>query len=720
MLRIPRFTKGEDKEYEIGSEDNTPDKNTDMFCTSIDDPPQTKLYSKLLYPQKFFRALCIKKEKDKNLPRSSNNCPFQKKFETMIALNNNVLCLNLHGVTHHDLLLDSTNATVCIHICDEQTGTYLPISKVPHRSKVKNSFQTDQIPYSRGRHNSGNDMVPLHFTCDSNEEITIPMYFKHILNSSTIILFEISDPNEATFHESVERTDHCGNSSMWAFLKPVSKNGDITIGYKLLESAEVSDDMKCSSISKKCQLQLYQYQNISWMLKRQAKREGFLNSDVPFVFLQYRYTKLNPVYSSFDVSVGPSCPPPCDENCNNQPSKKDKIDQRDCVPREKLDHQVNIHTDSIWSNEKIKSRMRLPDEACLTPEDLVFSILDIGNAIVTTMTFSNNGKFIAVVTWEKDLASILIYELAAGKRIITITHAHRDAITYLQFNHDDSLLGSSSKDGTIKIRCFINIINVDQEKRMNNIMQKSVEDRDKNCKNLYGISETTILNDPSIYTANVLCFPSLFFPSKFDFLPIVKDYDLEEKESAPSFLVSGSHRNDVTLWDYKHEINLGFLNGKIHHMAPITAISVDDEKGIIYTGDSCGFVLFWRPQKGYRHVRKGSDFVLIRQLNGYNEFSGKEISNISTNRTRNQLVISTNGGHHQLFLYDISSHRLVPDFFQSLDKTRNYNECGDFVQTSTLSPDDHFVVAGTTDGAIYYWDALLTGTRTKVCTEKKF
>ena len=83
------------------------------------------------------------------------------------------------------------------------------------------------------------------------------------------------------------------------------------------------------------------------------------------------------------------------------------------------------------------------------------------------------------------------------------------------------------------------------------------------------------------------------------------------------------------------------------------------------------------------------------------------------------MVISTNGGHHQLFLYDISSHRLVPDFFQSLDKTRNYNECGDFVQTSTLSPDDHFVVAGTTDGAIYYWDALLTGTRTKVCTEKK-
>ena len=719
MLRRPRYTKVEETEYENDCRDKTPETTTDIQYTSNKATPQNKVNSKLAYPQKFFRSLWIKNEKNRNLPRSSNNCPFQKKFETLIELNNNVLCLYLHGVTHHDLLFNSTNVNVSIHVCDEQTGKYLPISKVPHRSEVKNSFHMEQILYS-GEHNVDDGMMPLHFICDKNEEIIIPIYFKEIINASTIILFEVFDLNEATFLQSTERVCHRKTPSFWAFLKPVSKNGDINIGFKFLDSAEVSADMQHSSTSKKCQLQLFQYQIISWMLRRQAKRDGFLSSDVPFVFLQYRYTQLTPVNSSLNISIGPSSPPHCDENCNNQPSKKDMIGQRGSLPREKLGHQQNIQTDSIWMDEKVKSRMRLPDEACLTPEELIFSILDIGNAIVNAMAFSNDGKFIAVATWEHDWANILIYELARGKRIITITHSHHDIITYLQFNRDDSFLGSSSKDGKIKIWSFVKILSVDQEKRMNNVQRNSEEDSETYCKNMYEITGTTVVNDTDIYTVNVLVFPSLFFPSRFHFLPTVEVYDLEKKTAASSFLVSGSHRNDITLWNYEEEQNLGFLSGNIHHTAPITAISVDDEKGIIYTGDSCGFVLFWRPQKGYHQVRKGSDFVLIRQLNGYKEFSGKEISNISTNRTSNQLIISTKGGHHELFLYDISSNRLALDFFNSLDKIRNYDEIGDFVQTSALSPDGHFVVAGTTDGAIYYWDALVTGSKTKVCTDNFF
>ena len=295
------------------------------------------------------------------------------------------------------------------------------------------------------------------------EEIIIIEEYKRFLGPSSILLLEVMDCDPSAFKLRFRSSDNiivsrsCRDNARpvaWAFLKPFSRSGHFNVGLREKKGDESNDDSKKNirRTKRKCKLQLYRYQNDTWLVRERAKQLGlFIPDRVPQVFLQYLRKNKYPLDSSIAISVSPT-------NFQNKDCGQSSQGQIKCDGEGK-EKPIGEYLDEITTNTSVNHmkdygrKTRMSQEACLIP-DVLLHRLDIGGMGASSLAFSNSGNFLAVAS-AKYMASLgyplMIFDTNTGKRINSFMQMHHDTIVDLEWSILDTFLGSASVDGTIKI-----------------------------------------------------------------------------------------------------------------------------------------------------------------------------------------------------------------------------------------------------------------------------
>ena len=560
-----------------------------------------------------------------------------------------------------------------IHICNESTGKCITHHAKENRTEAHDcpsattSPASQQSPFRASRNGEAFKW---------NETLSIKLEYERILNPSIVVLFEVVDCGKVA--PSKEEIDECSNSVMWAFLKPISRSGKMTVGYRedMNCSPEGEGESACKSeskeekvVTKKCRLQLFKWQDESWFIRRQKDSLGISLSLVPKVFFQYLRRKQITVESSLIVSVGPElCLSPA-----RSPSRFPVMRSED--EETKTEHQgekeVGTEPKSI-PIDYIRPFKRVANAECIIPDNLLFRFNDSG---VAALSFSHSGDQLAVALKSNKLN---VYNLRKGDNMYDSYYRNQGDILHIAWSMDDSFIACTSLDCTISVFFVANSM-----QEGNNIK----------CLNILHV-------EPPAQ------------PTKLIFHPLSIKVPV---------IVTGLNNGSVSLWNFSGDFSrLEVLAGIQCHTKAVNAVVSDLSNGRIYTGDDEGHIVIWKPTKG--NPLHGVDFEVLIQLDGLREIGGKPILNLSLNpgclssisimqrKRSNQLLITVQDNQNNLFVYDLTTSYELSKFCIQADAETT--EC--VFSVANFSPDGRYVIGGTKDGRVIVMSA--SGIRKKVST----
>ena len=326
------------------------------------------------------------------------------------------------------------NPFIRIHICNEESGRYVTAVKKEHTPYTPKIFGKKKVfVESRGYTALSGVMEPKKVQeTDSNEQdhifiwedqIVINASYKtHILDKSTIFLFEVLDAGNTNQVPSPEVDD--GSSCIaWGFLKPIGRQGRCNVG-------ESQNEMR------RCRLQLFKYQINSMLIRHQARHmDLWPDLNVPKIFLQYLRRKHIPLESSLYIKVGPT---QLDDTQEETPTDYNKLEEG----KSQENSISGTLRDPIL---EVKRFSRLPDEKCLIPDSLLHK-LEIAGSVI--LKFSHSGDYLAIAS---KTYRFYIYDVERGKAIFTSSQCHGEEIVFLDWCYNDIHIFSAGLDGTIVI-----------------------------------------------------------------------------------------------------------------------------------------------------------------------------------------------------------------------------------------------------------------------------
>ncbi len=577
------------------------------------------------------------------------------------------------------------NPFVCVHLCSEKTGQYLPIhSNSDCESTPRLVGMKQMFPQC-----FGHTAEPREVQIKDNEEdvtfvweerIIINGNYKDMLDESSLFLFEILDLGQnqtETLNKNgigSNTIDSCLDSYhrvAWGFLKAFGKDGRCNVGVR-------SNEMG------RCNIQLYRYQSNSFCVRHQARvMDLWSQTNVPRVFLQYlRWSNL-PVHPSLHIAVGPvpmngakrqeSKEPICSDD---EGSEQEKI-MKNCEVSSKL---ISSQDDS---NGKKHPFFRQAEDSCLLPDKL---IRKVHNTCAVKLKFSHCGNYLAIASI---LHSIYIYDVHEGL-LIYRSSFHDDEVTAIDWSYDNFQLCSASRDGTVAIHQFDNILH---DVAMN--------------RNMY-------LN----YVPKVVLPLTPSFPISLAFVPLrppsgTADNSLKDENNpsnfVPSFLVSANGIS-LKIWDTSSGEMKGEISEKMdHHLSSITALSRDEVNGRIFSGDESGCIIIWKKSEGITTLESltGNSYTILRRINFLRDNTlakGIQTLHCHTNTIIDKkkiLLVTTKCKKNErsnLFSFEFSTQTLEPFCFETKMRAVSFSE-------AIHSPCGNFVVGSTHDGMVQFMES---------------
>lgn len=545
------------------------------------------------------------------------------------------------------------HAFVYIHICNED-GRYVStmIEEIPlplHMNSQQCSL-TRVFDESRGYTSANNNTQrsnTTHLPFSWGQHIVMNISYRHVLNASTVILFEVLDAKSST--------DLKDNKQIaWGFLKPFSQSKECNVGEKL-------------NNSRTCRLQLFKYQYDSPIVRHQAKKMDLLpnSKHIPQVFLQYlRLNRLH-IDQTLYVKIGPTKLDPIEEKVHG--------DDNDDSLRNKGDNKNIISFDSFSpTSPKRKLLMRNDNEKCLLP-DIVHKL----NGGSETLEFSASGDYLAVAS-----NKTYIYDVEST-HIVAMSQFHSSHINSLVWSDNDMFLASSSNDGTIAILCQV-------ATKLNT-----------HC------GEDTQVIFPNV----VFSIPPPSIPCCLAFVSAMGSGN-HDSISSRSVLISACD-NSLKLWNIQDETCVGELGGEEQHFARVTAITKELSSSRVYSGDSIGDIIVWKPRESsnLNFSITGNDFVVLHRIGGMRSFGGRAISNLDFNASgqRRLLITTKNEWDGNLFIYDFDCQLAMPVCSESNMNRHSFSK-------AVFSPDGKLVVGGTIDGKIMFLNSAGIMKRVRNCS----
>jgi len=191
-------------------------------------------------------------------------------------------------------------------------------------------------------------------------------------------------------------------------------------------------------------LPLFQYRRISTLMKSKVSTQGIDLNKVPNVYLQYLCLRYLNHHSHLTLKI--SCGLSSTEIVNSACS--DKGEDKNCSL---MSSQIVSQVEDD-SKRPLFQYHRRPDEMCIIPTKY-FLTLDVGNNGCNNLKFSNNGRYIAVVSssTNQSIFSLVIFVIETGIKVSEVFGAHHDSVNSLDWSENDEYLLSCSSDGTAKV-----------------------------------------------------------------------------------------------------------------------------------------------------------------------------------------------------------------------------------------------------------------------------
>ena len=182
------------------------------------------------------------------------------------------------------------------------------------------------------------------------------------------------------------------NPLAWAFLRPISRSGNIHIGMRQSEientTSNIPDNLTNGPEMKKCRLQLYKYQrHFVGTHKAIVGKSMFTNNKsgtvLPNVFDQYKRKNRKSIELSITINIGPTTLPTIvhsmktDSNMSSQVSSINKESNRITTQDMTTNEDDCIKTKIVTYHWRY--RTRASNQKCIIPEKLLHRYCPNGN-----------------------------------------------------------------------------------------------------------------------------------------------------------------------------------------------------------------------------------------------------------------------------------------------------------------------------------------------------
>jgi len=528
-------------------------------------------------------------------------------------------------------------------------------------------------------------------------------------------------------------------------------------------------------VYKAMNVQLYEYQDSNLICYAQMRQKDFFkptstegaeetvhfNTSVPDVYYQWRrvnYKKLFPANVTISCHIGPKRLPnfgalqESDDKSDNGDGDEDLLpelnasvvhDDNDAINTSHNENDVlqnQVESAQAIKLRKIRAavlkRTRTSKEPCLVPTKLL-SRLDVGPAGAFFVSFSHCGHILACcvpttvtmptafsstsVTSHPDLDAYTMrfFDVDRGVEIHCMSIAHDGVIYSLQWDMSDTMLLTTSSDGTSKCWDVKNLMKM-HEKRKNEAKRASLLMLTPTGKNGDGFEEAE--------TANIkMLFSCIHVPPVFVYSGVFADTTVNQRSVQTNVrTITGGHDGHIRVWDnqalvgYLSVTNVEGSTGVVNdnqpsaHPGKITALVIDERTKYLVSSDSDGLVLVWKyyfsahgsPRTGsssgedrawYRVLRKlrtelcSSPITTVTSLALTHNVGGQPQPGASTasGAPPSQLMVLSPPG--QLVSFNMSNFRPTTSFPGCRTSPLEFHRC-------TLSPDGRFVCACVFEG----------------------
>lgn len=535
-------------------------------------------------------------------------------------------------------------------------------------------------------------------------------------------------------------------------------------------------------VYKAVNIQLHEYQDNNLICYAQARQKDFfkpvstegaeetvhVNTNIPEVYYQWRrvnHKKLFPTNVTISCHVGPKRLPNFSAlQPNNDDAKSDQGDEDDDLLPELNASVVHDDNDALNTshneNENMQNqvesaaavklrkirgavmkRTRTAKEPCLVPTKLL-SRLDVGPEGAFLVSFSHCGHILATcvpstVTMSTAFSStsmtshpdqnaytIRFFDVDRGVEIHCLSIAHDGVIYSLQWDYSDSMVLTSSSDGTSKCWDVKSLMKMHLQ-RKNEAKRASMMMLTPSAKSNDGGSEDT-------ETASVKrMFSCVHVPPVYVYSCVFSDNKIQAR-NAPTNIrtLTGSHDGHIRVWDNQSLVgylsitnvassDTGIVNDNQPpvHPGKITALVIDERTKYLVSSDSDGLVLIWKYYYGTQGSSQpggtssgsssgGDDkerawYRVLRKLR--TELCASPLTTVTslalTHNLANQSDAGTSAASgappsqlmvlappNQLVSFNMSNFRPTTSFPGCRTTPLEYHKC-------TLSPDGRFVCA---------------------------
>lgn len=609
---------------------------------------------------------------------------------------------------------DLVHPMVRYHVLNETTGKYL---KMKH-----SSGRSASVVSSSGGVDVGSEVEraqpvatkPCSLADGTTSKIewndvrVVDVPFVDILSPDVVILFEIIDFKSRAGHRrrTKGRDYETGLCSVaWAFLRPVH----VKLRMHPLppeDKASMTRKERLAILDEKSgctyRLQLFEYVPLSRYERFQAETWELFTAppppaspQTPAVFLQYLRMRHRPLKSTtLTVRV---CPierpePTLVTRRPELPTERETSDEfqryKGLSPRLRHSMGTTVTAPSDARSRRASERTRHPNEACVLPDRLLTRFV-AGSKGAFALRFSPTGVMLAVACCETHVFPIRIFDVAG------LATTHRIS------RFDASFVGNESREGAILVAELQGHHGIVYDMRWSRDERHLLTASADATAKLWtvGLDKVKSSHHTAPRLDQIFQHGTTYVYSAALIGAVENREDGEEKEQKCveqwQRVVTGAHDGSLRYWEAESGRELGvFGNGEGQHQGMINAIQVDGQSGRIYSGDSFGRIMIWK------RVGDGSsvaDFKLLRAL-VHPDIARKSIVSLTIHPRRRRGHLLVRAHQNCLKLLDLTTNKVVSEYKGSV--------CQSSFARAALSPDGKFVVSGSEDGHVYFWDCI--------------
>mmetsp|Transcript_6730 Transcript_6730/g.19344 ORF Transcript_6730/g.19344 Transcript_6730/m.19344 type:complete len:776 (-) Transcript_6730:157-2484(-) len=512
-------------------------------------------------------------------------------------------------------------------------------------------------------------------------------------------------------------------------------------------------------------LQLYAWNPIGALGRRQAWARqlavpsGPVTAGVPSVFLQYLRWRRRPLPTTLFVRVGPaafpSAPAVVFRRTSNAAQREShrhgahllhggKNATVNATVLSSLDaaNDVGLAGGAPAADDARQQRARGPLEPCALPSKPLHR-LPAGRQGSVAVAYNHRGSLLVVAACHRSRDDpareraypLLVYDADSGACLQEL-HGHCGVVYSLTWSADDTMLASSSADGTVRLWYFpkadalTGLPGGSPGKSHGDGAEPKVTFRAGR-----GHGYAVLAPSPPKPVYGCAFVPGLGvdkapgkrrFDDSASHSPTASTAALHSGQSGPqAWVLLTKQSGELELWhahgaedDDGHHVavrNLGELrtrDERTGHEAAVTAVCADPRTGRLVSGDADGVILIWmRRHDG----SKASHYSLLKRLRHF-DIAGAGLSIMSMSlrpslggpRRKAQLLVLAQGNVMRLF--DLTSHSLLNAGYPGVLTDPPGGKGLPYRISACFSPDGVYVFAGGLDGHLRIWDAQ-TGRR---------